>query len=182
MKKFFVILPAVILMSACTSTTNVTHKSGIDYAKYRNTEPVADNVFTGTLPPAEGAATAAPGAGDDFVGESRYNTKSAYGDAVVTVGTKKFSLSPKAGANDMRAFQSSVDRAYLAAKRAYNPAGFTYSLSPAGPVNPLSDMEVQCILSQESADNVGQKTCDLFFKSLKSDYAASAGAPSNAGI
>jgi len=174
MRKVFLILPAVILTAACmSSTTNVTRKPGIDYEKYRNLELMPDASYTGV--------TSAPQPDNDvnadFVGESRYTAKSAYGDAVVTVGTKKFTLGNSAGENDMRVFQTNVDKAYMTAKKAYNPAGFTYSLSPAGAVNPMSDMEVQCILSQDSADNVGQKTCDLFFKSLKSGYAADANAP-----
>ncbi|MCL2888380.1 MAG: hypothetical protein FWF35_03670 [Elusimicrobia bacterium] len=161
MRKFFAILPAVILMSACvTSKTNVTGKSGIDYEKYRNVE-ITDSTPSAQLDDA-----------NDFTGESRFNTKSAYGDAVVTVGTKKFSIGPTAGAKEMSTFQASIDKAYRTAKSTYNPAGFTYAMSPAGSINPLSDVEVQCILSQDSADNVGQKTCDLFFKSLKSYSAA----------
>jgi len=162
-KKFLIILPAVILISACTQKTNVIGKSGIDYSKYQQSQ----DVFTGV--------SAAPAADqsdiDDFVGSSRYNTKSSYGDAVVTVGSKKFFIGKTAGDKEMRAFQTSIDNAYRTAKKTYNPAGFTYSMSPAGAINPMSDMEVQCILSQDSADNIGQQTCDLFFKSLKTEYA-----------
>ena len=166
MRKLFLILSAAIIMAACApNKTNVTGKPGIDYDKYKNVE-VANDAFTGVSSPQ------AAGEIDDFIGESRFNSKSAYGDAVVNVGSKKFSIGKTAGEKEMRVFQASIDKAYRTAKRTYNPAGFTYSMSPAGSINPLSDMEVQCILSQDSADNVGQKTCDLFFKSLKSEYSA----------
>jgi hypothetical protein len=152
-------------MAACTSSkTNVTGKSGIDYESYRKAA-----MMDGAAAPLQIDGS------DDFTGESRFNSKSAYGDAVITVGAKKFSLGRAAGNKEMGVFQASIDKAYRTAKKTYNPAGFTYAMSPAGAVNPLSDMEVQCILSQDSADNVGQKTCDLFFKSLKTEYAVATG-------
>ena len=166
MKKLFIILPAVILISACVSKTNVTNRPPTDY---KNNRPAITDTYYGVD---SGAADES----GDFTGESRYGSKSAYGDAVVTVGSKKFSIGRAAGEKEMRVFQDSLDKAYRAARNTYNPAGFTYTMSPAGAINPLSDMEVNCVLSQDSADDVGQKTCDLFFKSLKSYFEASTNA------
>ena len=47
---------------------------------------------------------------------------------------------------------------------------FTYSISSVGAVNPLSDIEVSCILGEQAANEVGQVTCDLFFDTLVQQY------------
>ena len=52
--------------------------------------------------------------------------------------------------------------------RKYRPVGFTYAISSVGAVNPLSDIEVRCMLSERSANDVGQSTCTLFFSTITS--------------
>ncbi|MGB2579761.1 hypothetical protein AAIR98_001680 [Elusimicrobium simillimum] len=158
MKRSILLLALVAFIFACGgSSTDVTRRSGIDYSQYAGV-PTTDTDYQGSEE-------------EDFVGESRYSSQAAYGDAVVTVASKKIPLGRKASEAHMKVFMQSLDKAYIDAKRAYNPVGFTYAMSLAGTINPFSDMEVQCMLSQESADDIGQVACDLFFKSLRSEYA-----------
>ena len=70
----------------------------------------------------------------------------------------------------MGVFQKSIDKAYSVALRKYRPVGFTYAISSVGAVNPLSDIEVRCMLSERSANDVGQSTCTLFFSTITSTY------------
>ncbi|WP_424244831.1 hypothetical protein Dip510_002103 [Elusimicrobium posterum] len=161
-KNIFILILAAMVIAACGGKTNVINKpsqQGIDYEQYKGTSSYQS--YDDYMPEDE-----------DFVGESRTGARSAYGDAVVVMASKKISLGRKATTDgELKLFQNSLDKAYLNAKKTYMPIGFTYSMSPAGSVNPLSDMDVQCILSEESSADIGQKTCDLFFKSLRSEYA-----------
>jgi len=87
-----------------------------------------------------------------------------YGEAVVVMATKKIHLAADATQKDVLTLQAALDSAYRAAMRQYRPTGFTYSMSPAGAVNPLSVMDVQCILAESGANSRGKETCDLFFR------------------
>ena len=57
-----------------------------------------------------------------------------------------------------------------AALRQYHPVGFTYAMSSVGSINPLSDIEVACKLSERSANQVGQATCRSFFNTVTRQY------------
>ena len=70
----------------------------------------------------------------------------------------------------MALFQKALDAAYKKALRTYRPAGFTYSIASVGAVNPLSDIEVSCILSEQAANEIGQPTCNLFFQTIVEQY------------
>ena len=89
---------------------------------------------------------------------------------VVNVAAHKFKLGPSASRTEMTVFQKALDQAYTVALRKYRPVGFTYAMSSVGAVNPLSDIEVRCMLSERSANDVGQSTCTLFFNTLASTY------------
>ena len=100
--------------------------------------------------------------------ESAYGT---YGDVVVTVASHKFKLGEDASRKEMVAFHKALDEAYAVALKQYRPSGFTYSMSSVGVVNPLSDIEVACKLSDRSANQVGQATCRTFFNTVARRYA-----------
>ena len=107
---------------------------------------------------------------EDFTAENASGTYATYGDVVVTVASHKFKLGPSAGRTEMTAFQKALDEGYKATLKQYRPVGFTYSMSSLGTVNPLSDIEVACKLSERSANQVGQETCKGFFKEISTRY------------
>lgn len=173
------------LLAACSSTDYRSRKQvtqGIDYSRYPGNEAYYE--FTSTLPadasqpltPSVSAQDGAPqteetlGADEDFTSENLAGTYGTYGDVVVSVATRKFKLGAKASRKEMAAFQKALDKGYSAALRKYRPVGFTYAMSSVGAVNPLSDIEVNCKLSERSANDVGQSTCTLFFNTIKATY------------
>ena len=107
---------------------------------------------------------------EDFTAENVTAAYGTYGDVVTTVATHKFKLGPLAGKTEMTAFQKSLDNAYTVALKQYRPVGFTYAMSSVGAVNPISDIEVACKLSERSANQVGQSTCTLFFNVITRQY------------
>ncbi len=111
-----------------------------------------------------------PGEDEDFTAENVTNSYGTYGDVVATVATHKFKLGPLAGKTEITAFQKSLDQAYSVALKQYHPVGFTYAMSSVGAVNPISDIEVACKLSERSANQVGQPTCTLFFNVITRQY------------
>jgi len=166
MKKYTaaIILTALVFGACGPAKTTQVKKPAIDYTQYEGQQQTGQDYSAEQ--------------GDDFTGTAASSQSSAYGDAVVVMASKTISLGQNATASkELRTFQTSLDKAYITAKRAYNPVGFTYSISPAGSVNPLSDMDVQCILSAQSSDETGQKTCDLFFKTLRSEFALATAVP-----
>ncbi len=158
--KVLVLICAATLLFGCPASNRRDTKKNIDLGKYDQTSD-----FTGTLP-----TETQPGDDEGFVGVSTLGKKTSYGDAVIVVATNKIALGRTANDKHMKAFQTSLDSAYLAAQKMYKPLGFTYSISPVGAINPLSDIEVQCVLSEESAQDVGQQTCSLFFAKVKEEY------------
>ena len=111
-----------------------------------------------------------PGEDEDFTAENISSAYGTYGDVVVTVASRKFKLGENATRQDMTKFQKALDSGYLAALHEYRPVGFTYAMSSVGTVNPLSDIEVSCILDEQAASDVGQPTCNLFFNTLIQQY------------
>lgn len=107
---------------------------------------------------------------EDFTAENIANAYATYGDVVVTVASHKFKLGENATRQDMTKFQKALDAGYLAALREYRPVGFTYAMSSVGSINPLSDIEVACKLSERSANQVGQATCRSFFNTVTRQY------------
>lgn len=100
---------------------------------------------------------------EDFTAENVTGAYGTYGDVVVTVATHKFKLGEQATRKEMQQFQQALEAGYTAARGQYHPVGFTYAMSSVGIVNPLSDIEVTCKMSERSANQVGQATCRSFF-------------------
>jgi len=180
MKKYFVFLSALLLVAACNGRKNVTQ--GIEY-----TAPHADRSYyeftsyeleeSPLLPPTvtgnilEGQEREL-GEDEDFTSENLSGSYGTYGDVVISVATRKFKLGANATRKDMTTFQKAMDQGYSATVRQYRPIGFTYSLSSVGAVNPLSDVEVTCKMSEQSANAVGQNACAQFFKTIAMSYIA----------
>lgn len=167
------------LAAACSSTDYRSRKQvtqGIDYSRYPGNEAYYE--FTSDIPSepsvlgeADVQAEEAPlGEDEDFTSDNIASTYGSYGDVVVNVAARKFKLGPSAARKEMGVFQKSIDKAYSVALRKYRPVGFTYAISSVGAVNPLSDIEVRCMLSERSANDVGQSTCTLFFSTITSTY------------
>ncbi|MBO4707603.1 MAG: hypothetical protein J5594_03475 [Elusimicrobiaceae bacterium] len=98
------------------------------------------------------------------------SSNQAYGEAVVVMASKKIPLGKNATGADLAAFQTALDRSYNTILRSYRTQGFTYTLSPAGTVNPLSLINVQCLLSENFANTSGKRVCDAFFNKIPVEY------------
>ena len=178
--RFVITLLLAVFVCACSTTDFRSRKQvtqGIDYSRYPGNEVYYE--FTSDIPLdpsvlAGGQEEAQPGQPlseeEDFTSENIASTYGNYGDVVVNVAAHKFKLGPSASRTEMTVFQKALDQAYTAALRKYRPVGFTYAMSSVGAVNPLSDIEVRCMLSERSANDVGQSTCTLFFNTLASTY------------
>ena len=180
MKKYFVFLTALLLVAACSGRKNVTQgieytapqadKSYYEFTSYELDEaPLLPPTVTGDIFESEKPE---PTLGDDedFTSENLSSSYRTYGDVVVSVATRKFKLGANATRKDMTTFQKAMDQGYSAAVRQYRPIGFTYALSSVGAVNPLSDVEVTCKMSEQSANAVGQNACAQFFKTIATSY------------
>ncbi len=179
----FAVIFVAVLLAACAGTgdyrSKKTIRQGLDYSMYTDYEknyeftsgPLdAPSVLDGAALPEEPGLVTGPSEEEDFTAELPAGTYGTYGDVVVPVAAKKFKLGGAASQREMSVFQRALDRAYGRALRSYRPSGFTYSVSSVGAVNPLSDIEVSCMLSEDSANSVGQKTCNLFFQELGLNY------------
>lgn len=191
-KTLLVFILGALCLAACGTTDNYTSRrklAGIDYSAYERLNTPAPVVqtqedFTASLPQPsvlEGSAVAAGGQfavaeeqplseDEDFTSEEIASSYGKYTDVTVVVATKRVKLGASANAKNMELFQKALAAAYKKALRTYRPAGFTYSISSVGAVNPLSDIEVSCVLGEQSANEVGQPTCNLFFQTLVQQY------------
>ncbi len=173
------ILAAGIILMGCTAlqvpskrdvsaATDFSHPDA-NHAYYEFTSSPLDrpSVLDDQTP----ADNAAPlGDDEDFTAENIESAYGIYGDVVVNVASHKFKLGDTASRKEMTAFQKALDHAYSVALQEYRPSGFTYAMSSVGAVNPLSDIEVSCKLSERSANQVGQATCRTFFNTVQSRY------------
>lgn len=171
-----------VLVCACSSTDYRSRKhvtQGIDYSRYPGNEayyeftspiPGEPSVLEGQTQEAVAGEEAPLGEDEDFTSENMAGTYGNYGDVVVTVAKRKFKLGPKASRKEMAVFQKAMEQGYAKALRTYRPTGFTYAMSGVGSVNPMSDVEVSCKLSERSANDVGQSTCTLFFNEIRTQY------------
>ena len=178
--RFVITLLLAVFVCACSTTDFRSRKKvtqGIDYSRYPGNEVYYE--FTSDIPTdpsvlAGADENAQPGQplseDEDFTSENIASTYGNYGDVVVNVAAHKFKLGPSASRKEMAVFQKALDQAYTVALKKYRPVGFTYAMSSVGAVNPLSDIEVRCMLSEQSANDVGQSTCKLFFDTIKSAY------------
>lgn len=178
---------AGLWLAACGSTENYTSRrkfTGIDYSAYEKPVFLPGDDYTGTLPEPSvlGEGNGLPGAGteeervlsedEDFTSEEIAASYGRYTDVTVVAAAKRVKLGAAANSKNMALFQKALDGAYKKALRTYRPSGFTYSIASVGAVNPLSDIEVSCILGEQAASDVGQPTCNLFFQTLVDQYNA----------
>ena len=190
MKIRLVILCLVaVFLSACGASTSYSSRKkvtqGIDYSHYGKNEAYYEfssaipgdepNAFTDHLAAQEVAQTKSEteeelGEDEDLVSEGLANSYHTYGDVVVTVASRKFDLGAKATRKEMSQLEMAIKKAYSKALRTYQPSGFTYTMTSAGSVNPLSAVQVQCRMSERSANNIGEKVCKLFFEQTRLSY------------
>lgn len=171
---------SALLLGACLGSNDYRSRKKIDtrpsFSAFDDKETYYE--FTSVLPETpsvlgedlSSGGEQTPGEDEDFTSENLAGAYGRYGDVAVTVATKKMRLGASATQKEMALFRQAVDKAYAAALREYHPAGFTYSMSAAGAVNPLSDIEIGCMLGEQSASEVGQLTCNMFFKETASNY------------
>ncbi len=184
--RVFTFLVLAVGLAACAGTgdyrSKKTIRQGLDYGMYTDYETAtqfptgpldAPSVLDGSYvaPETDLTQTDTPSQEEDFTAELPSGSYSTYGDVAIPVASKKFRLGASATQKEMGYFQRALDQAYSRALRSYRPTGFTYSVSGVGSVNPLSDIEVSCMLSEDSANSVGQKTCKLFFQEIGLAYA-----------
>ncbi len=177
-----------ILLCACGASTSFSSRKkvtqGIDYTNYGQNGAYYE--FSAVIPDGDAlagslASSAAaekaqeeqtPAEDEDFVSENLTNSYHTYGDVVVTVASRKFELGASATRKDMATLMKSMEKSYTRALRIYQPTGFTYTMSSVGAVNPLSVVQVQCRMSERSANANGQKACHAFFEQIRENYLA----------
>ena len=187
MKKIAVIGICLFFLGACADTAhqNTRRKmSGIDYSAYTRPTVHAADDYTSHLPqpsildePAFEAPasqqteeTYTPSEDEDFTSEEIASSYGRYTDVTVVAAVKRIKLGAQANSKNMALFQQALATGYKKALRTYRPSGFTYSMSSVGAVNPLSDVEVNCVLGEQAANEIGQQTCRLFFQTVVEQY------------
>ena len=178
MKKIFLfIITAGVLLAGCAAG-NKNKFTGIDYSAYERPVMRSNDDFTASFPnpsvlnekelPSGEEETLSED--EDFTSEEIASSYGRYTDVTVVAAAKRVKLGSSATAKHMALFQKALDVGYKKALRTYRPSGFTYSISSVGAVNPLSEIEVSCILGERAASDVGQQTCNLFFNTIVSEY------------
>ncbi len=179
MKKTVLFCALAALLTAACSTADYTASrklKGIDYSAYENPSGFMGDNYYGDLPAPsilgeyDFPQDSAPDESADFTSEEIAASYGRYTDVTVVAAAKRVKLGAAANSQNMALFQKALDQAYKQALREYRPAGFTYSIASVGAVNPLSDIEVSCILGEQAANEVGQSTCNLFFDTLVKQY------------
>ncbi len=186
MKKIYIFILLACWVGACAPASyraNHHKMSGIDYSSYTRPTVSANDDFTSQLPqpsiledsaftPTDPSQTEeyTPSEDEDFTSEEIASSYGRYTDVTVVAAVKRIKLGAKANAKYMALFQQALATAYKKALRTYRPSGFTYAVSSVGAVNPLSDVEVNCILGEQAANEIGQQTCQLFFKTAIEQY------------
>lgn len=169
------LIGAVCLLAACSGGRKRVTQS-IDYSNPQAGRPYYDfssyeldnpSVLDGRYAETQERVL---GEDEDFTSENISSSYGTYGDVVITVATRKFKLGANASRREMALFQKAMDQAYNVALHQYHPTGFTYALSSVGTVNPLSDLEVTCKMSEHSANAVGQASCNTFFNNVATGY------------
>ncbi len=175
--KFLPLLAAALLLGACGvySEKNYKKYTGISYEEYdrqtakdhaaQRVEPLEENINQNDIDAPQ------PESEDLNIEEEIIeSSNSSYGEAAVVMASKKISLGKDATYQDMQTFQTALDGAYQAALQKYRAAGFTYAMSPVGALNPLSLLDVQCLLSESYATAKGKEVCDFFFSEIPTRF------------
>lgn len=178
--RLLLLVSAVMLMSACSSgrkqiTQNIDYfaTSPKEETTYEFTSYDMPSLNASVLSETESAAQEGEtelSADEDFTAESVSSMYGLYGDVVVKVATRKFKLGASATRHEMALFQQALEKSYMDTLQEYHPAGFTYAMSSIGSVNPLSDIEVTCKMSELAANQEGQAACSMFFKNISSEF------------
>ena len=178
MKRLILLILPFILFAGCAEY-NISKKykqySGINYRSYEipstYTElDLATDEEEETEEPVEENNIEIPEVIEITEEEIIESSNQAYGEAVVVMASKKIPLSKNATGEDLMTFQTALDKSYNAILKSYRTQGFTYTLAPAGTVNPLSVINVQCLLSENFANTSGKKVCDAFFAQIPIEY------------
>ena len=192
--RLFMLVVLAFLLGACSTGTsyrgNKKVTQGITYTRNGSNEAYYE--FTSLVPGHDEAELRSEvladnraqsedeeplGEDEDFTSEHLTGSYSRYGDVVVTVSSHKFQLGDTPSGK-MPLFMKSVENAYARALRTYRPSGFTYAMSSVGAVNPLSDVQVHCRMSERSANDNGQTACNLFFQTIRTEFVRLQGAKS----
>ena len=180
--KIRLLLVAVLTLAlgACSTATSYRGSKrvtqGIDYKHHGANE--AHYEFTSVFPSqdvrpndsfsGEGAEVEL-GEDEDFTSDSLTGSYGRYGDVVVTVASRKFQLGDNPSGK-MPLFMKAVETAYAKALRTYRPSGFIYTMSSVGAINPLSDVQIHCRMSEHSANDNGQTACNFFFQHIRTEF------------
>ena len=182
MKKAVLFLLAFVLVAGC-ATESKNQFTGIDYSAYEMPRLRSYDDFTSRMaapsvldefpgPSAEqdeDERTLLPD--EDFTSEEITSSYGRYTDVTVVAAAKRIKLGSAATIKHMNLLQRALDVGYKTALRTYRPAGFTYTVSSVGAANPLSDIEVNCILGEGATlEAAGQQTCQLFFSTVVQEY------------
>ena len=173
--RLFLLSILVFSLAACSTGTsyrgNKKVTQGIIYGQNGNNDgyydasgrPCADALLAGET------GDTPLGEDEDFTSENLSGSYGRYGDVVVTVSSRKFQLGDSPSGK-MPLFMRAIETAYAKALRTYHPSGFTYATSTVGAVNPLSDVQVHCRMSERSANDNGQTACNLFFQTIRNEF------------
>ncbi|MCR5504228.1 MAG: hypothetical protein K6E94_01440 [Elusimicrobiaceae bacterium] len=169
MKKLTLLILPIIMLAACNPHSPRRYKSysGIDYSAYETTATAEIQEPAEEINQENFDTSAVEEITEEEIIES---SSQAYGEAVVVMSSKKISLGKKATSEDLGTFQIALDNSYNMILKKHRTEGFTYTLSPAGTVNPLSVINVQCLLSENFANAAGKKVCDAFFAQIPIEY------------
>ena len=173
MKRLTLLMLAISLCVACAefdTPTRYKKYSGIDYASYELPRAYAD-VNADSMEAKDSVEEENTFEVEEITEEEIIESSNqAYGEAVVVMSSKKIPLSKNATGEDLATFQTALDNSYNIILKSYRTQGFTYTLAPAGTVNPLSVINVQCLLSENFANTSGKKVCDAFFAQIPIEY------------
>ena len=178
MKRLILLVLPFIIFVGCTEY-NISHKykeySGINYRSYEIPSTYAELDLSVdeeeiTEEPLDENTIQIPDVIEITEEEIIESSNQAYGEAVVVMASKKIPLSKNATGEDLITFQTALDKSYNAILKSYRTQGFTYTLAPAGTINPLSVINVQCLLSENFANTSGKKVCDAFFAKIPVEY------------
>jgi len=174
MKRLIILILPIIILGACSPHSPRRYKeySGINYDIYEVTRTSTDVEVAEEEEEIKPEQVNIDTSKVEEITEEDIieSSNQAYGEAVVVMSSKKINLTKKATYEDLEVFQAALDRAYNVILRSHRTEGFTYTLAPAGTVNPLSVMNVQCLLSENFANTSGKRVCDAFFAQIPTEY------------
>lgn len=174
MKRLIILLPVLFIFTGCAEygiSKKYKEYSGINYGSYEtpSNHTDLDFIVRKDEEPEENTLHI-PEVEEITEEEIIESSNQAYGEAVVVMSSKKIPLGKNATGSDLATFQIALDNSYNMILKSYRTQGFTYTLSPAGTVNPLSVINVQCLLSENFANTSGKRVCDAFFAKIPIEY------------